>query len=320
MTRFTGNSFKITPVCIEGKNNNEEKIDFISELMNKRIFDISTIPNAGWVAFQASKNRESIDSKIPIETTALGNNTEMLSATGIVDRLDNKLKKSLTPSLYSQLPQNNKYFQVPTDFLFYNNNDKLFCLISSTNSKSVDIADKEFLNNFPFTDYGYTINRNPSEFNIPSDLILWMLYLYYEKEGKINSNYIISDVELLNGRLKVPVSLQYSGRSTPEHLMELKYSIAKRRMFTKVEFMAKANEDIFQFSMDTTGCVEFHPSLCEYNVDDDNVSKNNLAKAINIYVSLIPALKGAYHSDSTWPSSEREKFISKCATDCKNDL
>lgn len=319
MTRFIGNSFRITPVLIEGKNNDYEQLDFISKILNERIFDLNSIPNAGWVHFQTARIREMVDTKKLIKPIDLSNGSAILPATALVDRLDPNLPKKIPPAMYTDLPEEKKYTTIPIDYLFYNYNNLLLCLISAI--PKVDLSIKDFLNNFPFSDYGYAINKNPREYTIPSDLILWILYRYYEKKGEIDSNIIVSDVSQLDGRLKVPNSIQYTGKSTPDYLTELKYSIAKlNRTFTKIEFTIKMNGDIFQFNLDTTGCVQFKPSMCEFYEKDENENSNGLAKAIYIYNEIIPTFKRIYNSDKLWDSNLKNDFITKCATDCKNEL
>lgn len=281
MTRFTGNSFKITPVLIEGIKEKHDDINFISDILNDRIFDSKEIPNAGWVPFQAVKVREMIDLSQKIQSMDLSNETKILPVTALVDRLDKSLQAKIPPSIYSELPEEKKYSTIPTDYLFYTHNTSLFCLISAISK--VDISINEFLNNIPFSDYGYMINKNPLEYTIPNDLILWILHRYYEKNGEITPNIVITDVSLLDGVLRVPNSIQYAGKSTPDYLTELKYSIALKRTFTKVAFTIKLNGDVFQFSLDTSGCVEFKPSMCEFSEKDDNLIRENLSKATCIY-------------------------------------
>lgn len=319
MTRFIGNSFRITPVLIEGKDGKSEEIDFISKILNERIFDLDTIPNAGWVHFQSAKIREMIDTKQLIQPIDLSNEYRILPATALVDRIDNNLPKKIPPAMYADLPLEKKYSTIPIDYLFYKHDNLLLCLISTISQ--VDLSIKDFLNNFPFSDYGYAINKNPREYTIPSDLILWILYRYYEQNGKINSNSIVTDISQLDGRLKIPNSIQYTGKSTPDYLTELKYSIAKlNRTFTKIEFTMKMNGDIFQFNLDTNGCVQFKPSMCEYCKKDEDENTKDLAKAIRIYNFAIPTLKKEYYSDKLWASNLRNDFIANCAAYCKNEL
>ena len=320
MTRFIGNSFKITPILIEVNNEKFKDIDFISKIINERIFNLDTIPNAGWIHFQPAKFREMVETEHLIQPINLHNKFRVLPATALVDRIDNNLMKKIPPTIYADLPEEKKYLTIPIDYIFYNNNNSLFCLISATYQKNVDFSIKDFLTNFPFTDYGYAINKNPIQYTIPNDLILWVLYRYYEKNGEIDSNIIVSDVSQLDGRLKVPNSIQYAGKSTPEYLTELKYSIALNRTFTKIEFTLKMNGYIFQFNLDTTGCVQFKPSMCEYCEEDENENNKNLAKAIHIYNVIIPTLKKTYNSDKLWASNFRNDFIKKCAADCKDKL
>lgn len=99
----------------------------------------------------------------------------------------------------------------------------------------------------------------------------------------------------------------------------MKYSIAQNRIFTKVELTLKINGDIFQFNLDTTGCVEFKPSMSEYCKESEDINAN-LSKATHIYKAIIPTLKNTYQSDTQWFSHTRNDFIRKCADDCKKEL
>ena len=318
MTRFIGNSFRITPVLIEGIDKKHEDMGFITKILNERIFDLKEIPHAGWASLQASKVREMIDLTQEIQSINLLDDTEILPATAFVDRLDKSLQTKLPPTNYAELPIEKKYSTIPIDYLFYVHNSSLYCLISAITN--VDISINEFLNNVPFSDYRYMINKNPLEYAIPSDLILWILYKYYEKNGEITKDIIVSDVSLLDGKLRVPNSIQYAGKSTPDYLTELKYSIALKRTFTKVEFTIKIKGNIFQFSIDTIGCVEFKPSMCEFDEKDDNLIRENLSKAICIYMQIIPTLKKLYASDKQWNDNLKGSFVKKCAGDCKDEL
>lgn len=319
MTRFTGNSFRITPLSILGRNEECENINYITNLINEKSFGSAYIPDSGWIYFQSAKNRERIDKSKKIQSLKLPDDFEVLPATGVMEVLDTSLKNKLPPSIYLELSEKQKYIIKPIDFLFYNYTN-LFCLVSTTNSTDVNFAINNFLSNYPFVDRGFTINKYPQNFSIPADLILWLLYIYYEKNKMINSNLIINDICRLDGVLKAPNSLQYSGESTPENIIELKFSIAKKRTFTKIEFILKIKDNIFQFSINTDGCVEFKPSYCAFYEKEEDIHKRNLAKAVEIYKVIIPELKEEYFLDKEWSSHNRNEFINKCATDCNRSL
>lgn len=313
MTRFTGTSFKITPISITGNNIASEELSSIANLLNEKIFGLGNVPDSGWLSFQSANNKESI-TREKIQILKFPDDSEALPATGVREVLDASLKKKLPPSVYLGLSDKSKYSLRSLDFLFYKDK-KLFCLISSTGSSNVASA-ISLLESYPIGNKGFTINKYPSEFSIPADLILWLLYVNYEKNRIISSNLKINDIVRLDGVLKVPNSLQYSGASTPENLIELKLSIAQKRTFTGVELILNLPNAIFQFSMNTDGCVELNSSHCELLEDEARVVRN-LAKIIHIYKVIIPKLKEYYFLDTEWHSHVRDEFIIKCSSDCK---
>jgi len=80
MTRFTGDSFKITPISIEGKIENkviDEKTEAvnvykaISEILESRKYNQKKVPGKGWVPFQNFKKRESISFENGFKTIKL---------------------------------------------------------------------------------------------------------------------------------------------------------------------------------------------------------------------------------------------------------
>jgi hypothetical protein len=320
MTRFTGNSFKITPFLIEGRTGDNVTMDYISKVLNERKFATEIIPNTGWVVFQYANDRESYDTKSPIKSLKLPNGINIVPVTALGDKLDTKMKNKMPPNIYLSLPESKKYDTIPTDLIFFNQKageqERLFCLLSTTSDRTVDYIIREFLENYPLADHGYTINKNPSEFAVPSDLITWLIYKKYEMNGVLDGQIKINDISLMHGGLKVPVHFEYKGPSTLEYLPEVKYSIAQRRSFQKAEFSFTFGKDIFQFMMDTNGCIEFKPSLCEFFEREQNVTARNLSKALQIYTVVIPGFKQLYRADDEWFSKKKEDFIAKCIKDC----
>jgi len=322
MTRFIGDSFKITPIHLsvqtkEGKS--IETLHKISELIKTRQYNNAQLPNAGWVPFQHIKSRESLIKDLEINPISLPNKTQALPTTAVVDRIDARLRNTIPPNEYLRLPATIKYNLIPLDFVFYQNK-KLFCLISATSQKPVDVSIKEFLNNAPFTDKGFVIDKNPADFVIASDLILWLIFKNMEHKGKINNEIVVSDIHLLDGQLQVPISLNYKGHSTPEYLEELQYSISKKRAFNILGLTLKLGKDLFQFVINTSGCVEFKPSECEYFEDEKDENLRNLAKLVQIFNVIIPSIKKIYQEDEAWQKKDREFFRQKCAAFCTESL
>lgn len=316
MTRFIGTSFKITPVYITGNGTALTDLSSVAKLLNNKIFGSGEIPDTGWLSLQSAKYREDIISE-KIQISKLPDGFEVLPATGVRDALDAGLKTKLPPSVYLALSNSERYLLKPVDFIFFKEAD-LFCLISSIGSGYVNSA-IGLLESSPFGNQGFTINKYPAQFNISPDLILWLLHVNYDIQKKISPDLTITDILRLDGVLKVPNSLQYSGASTPDHLIELKLSIAQKRTFTSVELILKHTSGIFQFSMNTDGCVELSSTNCEFC---ENESRNirNLAKIIQIYKVIIPELKRHYTQDTVWFTSGRDAFIAKCSNDCANIL
>jgi hypothetical protein len=316
MTRFTGDSFKITPISIEGKNI-DEKADpakiykTISEILGKRTYNPKNIPNKGWVPFQNFKRRDGISFKHGFKPLKLPNGLEILPATSVSDVEITRLKSILSPSSYSKLSSTEKYQPAATDFIFFKKNP-LYLLMSTTTSKNVDIVKKEFLLNHPFSDYSLTFNTNPSEFFIPQDLILWLLHKYIEVKGKITNKLSITDISKLYGSSSAPVFVKYEGKSCAEYLQELTYSVVVQRAFYTIEFTLRSDKDLFQFQMNNEGNVEFKSAECEFYEDEKDYTLNSLAKATEIYNTIIPTLKELYKSDKTWVSTDRDKFRDNC--------
>ncbi|HUU87175.1 MAG TPA: hypothetical protein VMX17_05405 [Candidatus Glassbacteria bacterium] len=317
MPRFTGNAFKITPVHFFGNDKKLEKPEKILPLVKQRMYDIDQIPSAGWVPFQNIRSRESLNHEIPFQIFNLSEKQKIFPVTSIVDKVDTQLRSRISPTDYDKLPLKNKYYQKPIDFIFFNKDKKLFCLISASNPSTVDYTTKEFLLNHPFNDLGFSIDKNPNDFIISPDLILWLLYRSMEKGGEIDSKIFISDISLLDGQLIVPIKLKYEGQATTEYVTELKQSIFLKRTFNDVEMTIKTNGNLFKFKLFSNGCIEFTPSESEFNEEEKNEYLRNLGKSIEIYNNLIPALKMAYRSDKMWEPKEREAFRKKCACDCQ---
>jgi hypothetical protein len=320
MTRFTGDSFKITPISIEGKSINKETdkkviYDKISTILGGRQYDPKNTPSKGWIPFQNFKKRDSISFIGGFKSIKLPNKIEILPATGVTDIENTNLKNLLNPSHYSRLSPAEKFHPKSVDFIFFKKNP-LYCLMSTTTPKGVDIANKEFLLNVPFTDHSLTFNINPSEFFIPQDLILWLLFKHIEAKGKISDNLTITDISKLYGTGTAPVFVKYEGSSCAEYLQELKFSVFKQRSFYTIEFIIRSAKDLFQFELNNNGNVEFKPSQCEFCEDEQDENLNNLSKTMEIYNTIIPELKTIYSADKLWETETRGKFRKKCQEEC----
>lgn len=317
MPRFTGNSLKITPIHMFCGDKSIEKPEKILEFVQRRTYNLDSIPSAGWIPFQNVRNRGTINQEIAFKILKLSNQQKIFPATSLTDQVDTTLRSRLSPSDYDKLPLINKYYQRPIDFVFFNKDKKLFCLVSASKPETVDITKRDFLENHPFSDLGFSVEKNPNDFIIPTDLILWLLYRTIIKNGEISETISISDISLLDGQLVVPIKLKYEGESTTQYLTELKHSIALKRTFNDVELTIKRNSDIFKFKLFSSGSVEFVPSESEFLENEKDEYQKNFEKMIEIYNTLIPTLKTTYHADKTWDPKDRDDFRRKCATDCE---
>lgn len=323
MTRFIKDAFKITPVQILGKAKADESIDNIVTLLKERIVDLSKIPCDGWVCFQDAKYRDALDADSTIEAITLSNGTKIVIATSIVETINTQLRSSMKPVSYLNLPEDEKYKIIPFDYVFFNNsNGDLICLVSAISEKSIKVCINEFLKKNPFADAGFTIIDKPDYLRIPDDLFKWLFYKYYENQ-KISNNISIKTVHLADGNTPFPINsrikLRYEGKSAFTYLYELKFSIADKRTFNRGGFDLEIDGHVFKFILDDNGCVEFSPSTCIYNPEEPDVSLNNFSKAIYIFNTIIPQIKGAYLKDTMW-AHEKEKFLLKCAEQCKEEL
>jgi len=306
MTRFIGNSFRVTPLLVTCRDPNRKNLETIAKLVEKRRYNLDKPPDVGWVSFASMKDGREYSEKIII--WKLPNDLDILPVAGMVDVFDTKLKKRLPPNIYAELPTRNRYYQIPMDFVFYKKDDKLYTLISSTNERSVNISIKQFLENEPLSDYGFIFQKNPEDFKYGGDLILWLLYRYYEKRGLINGNILIKDCSLLTGMSHTPNIFEYGGRATPTYLDEVKLSIARKRVFDKVMLTLKFKGNLFEFLLHDDGRVEFKASECEYLPGEKDILKKNLGILTYFYTDIIPEIKKAYNNNYEKWVKVREKF------------
>ncbi|WP_141241648.1 hypothetical protein [Methanosarcina spelaei] len=179
MTRFTRDTFKITPIQILGKTKKDESIDKIPKLLKERIADVRKIPCDGWICFQDANYRDELDVDSPIEVITLSNGTRIVAATSVVETINTQLRRNMNPLSYLNLPDNEKYKVIPFDYVFFNNsNNDLICLVSAISDNPVKICLNEFLKKNPFSDAGFTIIDKPDYFRIADDLFKWLFYKY----------------------------------------------------------------------------------------------------------------------------------------------
>ncbi len=312
MTRFIGDSFRVTPLKLNAENPDSEKLPFISRILNERKFDPSNIPSDGWLSFQTA--REDIDSDSEICSLKFSDEKAILPCTVVKHRLVTTLKRRLPASVYDELPVEIKYRYDTLDFVFFEKGNKLYALVSANNQNVVDYAINQYLKNNPFSEYGFVFDKNPTDLQIHSDLIYWILYRFFEKKQTINSNIFIRDAYLIEGNAKVPITMKYEGKDLPKYLTELKYSMCQNRPFERIGLKLDFKSHIFEFIICSDGCTEFYASDSEYlNLEDNR--QDNLSKLTYIYTEIIPEIKKAYQDDKTdWPSRKKE-FLKRMAID-----
>ena len=138
MTRFIGDSFRVTPLKLNAENSDHEKLPFISRILNEKRFNPNEIPSDGWLSFQSV--RDQIDSDSEICSLDFPDGRTIVPCTVVKHKLVSTLKKRLPPSVYDELPIESKYRYDPLDLIFFITDNKLYVLLSANNQNVVDMA------------------------------------------------------------------------------------------------------------------------------------------------------------------------------------
>lgn len=320
MTRFTSYIFKVTPINLEAKEKDQLTLSFICQILNTEKYESSSTPTKGWIRF-LENDADDLLINDNITTTEFPDGIPFIIATSIEDKLDTTIKKKLDANRYQSLSEAEKYYQIMNDYIFFKKENKLYCLFSSTTESAKRSAKTNFFSDKPFSNYSYFFEFNPSEFQINSDIIYWLLFKFLKRDGIINESLTILDISIISGGMEsLPIKLKYSGNSTPQNLIELIMSIAEGRTFNSIKFIIDMEKEIFEFLIHSDGSTEFKPTECYLDNNSCSIEfLKRLSTPIKIYSQAIPKIKKAYKDDKQW-NSNKQDFIIECNNQCIKNL
>ena len=285
---------RITPYQLTISN-----LDPIEKIFLSNSYNSDEPPSKGFIGIPR------LDEIGQIKKSNLDNQISFVSARFSIDVENPEIrKKAVTTEDFNSLPNWLKYVQSHIDIISFHNKSA-YALVSTTSDDQLQKYENICFNGSCFNDEGILFRESPDAFFVGNDLLLWLLFIRIEKDGIINENTTILDIEYFFSEAEH--TIMYSRRSVQE-MRELNTSIAEKRPIVKLKIYLQLGKNKYSFVIYSNGRSEIaaSQSTAYEEMTEDLVGRRERL-ILDIYNKCIPCLKTEYAKYPNW-KAEREIF------------